>query len=942
MYNSSRFLFFLSMMFWSSVGHAQVFGGDPASIKWRQVDIPAARIIFPRGVDSVANRIANIISSIKYPTENTIGHNSKKINIVLQNQTTVSNGYVNLGPFRSEFLMTPFQNPFDLGSLPWPDQLTIHEYRHVEQYSNFNVGLSKVMHSIFGQEGQAIANNAAIPNWFFEGDAVFNETNVSKQGRGSLPSFYNDYRSLWQAGKNYSWMKLRNGSYKDFVPDHYRLGFMLVAYGREKYGDDFWEKVTRDAAAFKGFFYPFQHAIKKYTGIDYVTFRNNALNFFKKQFDLEQSEKAGTALNKSAYKDERYPSFNADGNIIFVETTRRRPPELVIRQDRTNQKIRQQDYTIDNYFSYRNGKIVYAAFQSDLRWGYRDYSDLRVLDVASGHQQTLKSHTKYFSPDISDDGKKIIAVHEPSDGKYDLQLLSGQTGELIAAIPNPEKLFYSFPKFYGDHKVVSAVRNEDGKTSLALIDLDGGKTEYLLPFTFNVTGFPFIFKDTVYFSYSYKKNDELFAFSFSDRKIWRIQTSDKDVGFGKYHPAVNDSDIVWTSFTAEGYRLSFAKKRDLIFEEIAADNLQKVTSSFGVTAINNTNSNLLDMVTHDSFPVKKYSKSFHLFNFHSIEPAINDPQYSISLISENILNTLQSDVSFTYDRSEKFKQIGFDATYAGWFPFLSAGANYLFDRNSFYRGNRVYFNQFQPYAGFNIPLNFSKGRSFTFLNFGSQFVYSQNDFRGRYKDSIQSRAYSFSSNFLSFSHQGQKALQQIFPSFAQTLSTSFKTPFSSYHGYQFVISGNLYFPGFSKTHSTLINLAYLRKDSIGQISFSSGFPFSRGYESANLYRMFKWGINYQFPFLYPDAGFGNIIYLLRTRANLFYDDTRVEDFYVNRSSFKGTFRSAGAEIYFDTKWWNQANVSFGLRYSYLLDQGLFGATNRSRFEIILPVNIFNQ
>ncbi|HXS56922.1 MAG TPA: hypothetical protein VN726_12415 [Hanamia sp.] len=943
MHNISKIVLLISIVFLTSKGYSQVFGGDPSSLKWKQINTPAARIIFPKGLDSVANRITNIISSIKYPTENTIGHNTRKINLVLQNQTTISNGYVNLGPFRSEFLLTPYQNSFDLGSLPWPDQLTIHEYRHVEQYSNFNVGLSKLMHTIFGQEGQALANNAAIPNWFFEGDAVFNETNVSKQGRGSLPAFYNDYRSLWQAGKNYSWMKLRNGSYKDFVPDHYRLGYMLVAYGREKYGNQFWENVTQDAAAYKSFFYPFQHAIKKYTGLDYVTFRNDALDFFKKQFDLEESKNPGSKNDpkKSAYRDERYPSFANDGNIIFVKTTYQHAPELVIRKNNINRKIRQQDYTIDNYFSYRNGKIVYAAYQPDIRWGYRDFSDLRVVNVANGDQQTLKRNTKYFSPDISDDGKKIIAVNEPASGKYDLHLLNAQTGELIAAISNPEKLFYSFPKFYGSDKVVSAVRNVEGKTSLALINLDDGKTEYLLPFTFNVTGFPFIFHDTVYFSYSYKKNDELFAYSFDEKKIWRIQIDNED-GFGKYHPAVNDSDIVWTSFTAEGYRLNFAKKSALKFEQISAGNLQKVTSSFGITTINNTNSNLLEMVSDDSFAIKKYSKSFRLFNFHSIEPAVNDPQYSISLISENILNTLQSEVSFTYDRSEKFRQIGFDATYAGWFPFLSAGVNYLLDRNAFYRGNSVHFNQFQPYAGFNIPLNLSKGRSFTFLNFGSQFVYSQNDFLGKYRDSLKSGSYSFGSNFLSFSHQVQKAQQQIFPSFAQTLNASFKTPFSTYKGYQLVISANVYFPGFLRTHSTLFNFAYLGKDSSGQINFSSGFPFSRGYQSANLYRMYKWGINYQFPFLYPDAGFGNIIYLLRTRANFFYDDTRVRDFYVNQSSFKAKFRSAGAEIYFDTKWWNQASVSFGLRYSYLFDTGLFGETKRNRFEIILPVNIFNQ
>ncbi|MEJ7673189.1 MAG: hypothetical protein WKF59_10865 [Chitinophagaceae bacterium] len=56
-----------------------------------------------------------------------------------------------------------------------------------------------------------------------------------------MPFFHTPYRSLWQADKKYSWMKLRNGSYKDYVPNHYALGYLLVAYGREKYGDGFGE-----------------------------------------------------------------------------------------------------------------------------------------------------------------------------------------------------------------------------------------------------------------------------------------------------------------------------------------------------------------------------------------------------------------------------------------------------------------------------------------------------------------------------------------------------------------------------------------------------------------------------------------------------------------------------------------------------------------------------
>jgi hypothetical protein len=44
---------------------------------------------------------------------------------------------------------------------------------------------------------------------------------------------------------------------------------MLVAYGREKYGDNFWRDITHDAAAFNSLFYPMQHVVKKYTNVPF-------------------------------------------------------------------------------------------------------------------------------------------------------------------------------------------------------------------------------------------------------------------------------------------------------------------------------------------------------------------------------------------------------------------------------------------------------------------------------------------------------------------------------------------------------------------------------------------------------------------------------------------------------------------------------------------------
>ncbi len=931
-------IFFFCLIFISSHLQAQRFGGNPPSVKWMQVNSEAARVIFPSGLDSQAQRIANIINGYNTASHQTIGDKQKKIDIVLQNTTTISNAYVALGPRRSEFFLTPLQNSFDIGSLPWPDQLAIHEYRHVQQYNNFDVGLSRLLHVLFGEEGQALANGAAIPNWLFEGDAVYNETNTSKQGRGRLPYFFKDYRSLWQANKNYSWMKLRNGSYKDFIPDHYALGYLMIAYGREKYGDDFWKNVTHDAAAYKGFFYPLQNAIKKYSGKNYVAFRNDALNYFKKELNAENPV-ASNPTSNAAYKNEEYPAFINDSTIVFVKSSYKHIPAFVIRKGFEEKKIRTKNVSLDNYFSYRNGKIVYSSYRSDIRWSYKDYSNIEILDVRTGKQKTLTKRAKLFAPDINDDGSKVVAVNVAPGGKSNLQILNASDGKVITTVPNPAKLFYTYPKFYTDVEIVSPVRNPAGQMALAMINTATGNTSYLTPFSYNAIGFPSLARDTIYFTASQQKEDKLFAYILSTQKIFQLGIAGDGIGY--YQPSAINKKIAWTTFTADGYRLQESNVNSIQWKTITTGEFIQPLSNFDVPSVDKTNANLLSKVPNKTLEVSRYSKFTGLFNFHSIEPTVDDPEYALTLIGENVLNTMQSQLSFSYNRSEKWKRVGLNEVYGGLFPYLSAGVNYTIDRRGRYHNKIVYWNELEPYAGINFPLNLSKGRSTTTLNFGTSFVYNQTNFQGTYKDTFGTLSYSYLSNFLTFTNQIQRAKQNIFPRLAQTLTLRYKDALGNHGDWQFLANGYLYLPGLLTNHNIVLNGAYQR-DTLFSINFSSGFPFSRGYASENLHEMFKWGVNYHLPLFYPDAGFANIIYLLRARANLFYDFTHVNDHYSNGTPFRVDFRSAGAELYFDTKWWNEYAVTFGIRYSYLLDPDVFGGAGRNRWELILPVNLLHQ
>ena len=47
------------------IAAGQQFGGNPSSIKWRQINTDTARIIFPAGLESAGERVATIIHELQ-------------------------------------------------------------------------------------------------------------------------------------------------------------------------------------------------------------------------------------------------------------------------------------------------------------------------------------------------------------------------------------------------------------------------------------------------------------------------------------------------------------------------------------------------------------------------------------------------------------------------------------------------------------------------------------------------------------------------------------------------------------------------------------------------------------------------------------------------------------------------------------------------------------
>jgi hypothetical protein len=929
---------------------AQNFGGNLSSIKWMQVNTPSSRVIFPKGLDSQANRVNNVIKLLDSVTLYSIGDKKRKWNVVLQNQTTNSNAYVRLAPVISELQLTPGQNNFSNGSLRADDNLIIHEDRHMQQFSNFNHGFTKVFSFLFGQEGQLLANGITIPDYFFEGDAVFQETLVSAQGRGRMPYFFNGFKSLWLQNKNYSWMKLRSGSLRHYTPDHYQLGYPLVAYGYDKYGEDFWRKVTGDAVEFKGLFYSFSNAIEKYSGKTYTQFRLDALQYFKAQTlsPDQQDDRFNfiTPVRKNNVVDYLFPAFVNDDTIIVTKQSYKQVNSFYFLISGKEKKIRMKDYVTDDYFSYKNGKVVYAAFQSDPRWDNRDYSVIQLLDIYSKQQQQLTFKSKYFSPDINDDGTEVIAVNVKTDGSNFLHRLNAATGELISEVPNANNYFFTQTKYIDNNNVVSATRNAKGQMALVKVNLTNGSTELLTEFSYNVLGYPQVVGNLVYFGMTdhYTANnktaDRIFAVNLSSKELHRI-TNNKN---GVYQPAINSKgDLIFSAFTSDGLRLVKTVAADINKNDVVHNDSSAITNVPANRSLQTRGAGVLHQLAETKNEAAKYRKSFGLLNFHSARPFVDDPELGYTFYSDNILSSFHSEVKYTYNRNEQSHAVGFDVVYAGMFPFLRAGVERSFNRKVDTGSSIVQtfnYNSTKLYTGFSIPLSFINGRTFKYLNFGgtynSEKIYVPYQISGKETDV---KALNYVNAFFSFNNQSRKPKQFINPAWAQTFSFTYRDAFNIIDNHKLVADASLYFPGLFTNHSLVIDGAFQKRDSLGPDFFSKTFSNSRGYQDLNQRRMYKLGVNYHFPLCYPDWGFGNIIFFQRIRVNAFFDYGSSLTKFRDGTIAEIKSRSTGAELNFDTKVWNALPVSFGIRYSRLLDRDLLNQGAVNRWEIILPINI---
>ena len=918
--------------------------GSDAPMKWSTIRTPDVRMIYPDTVSAVARRTLFYIRTVQPDISYGFRHGPMRIPFVMHPENFQSNGLVMYLPKRVEFLTSPAIEGY---SMPWYKQLVAHEYRHAVQYNNLDRGVIRALSYVLGQQGSTIGL-LCMPIWAMEGDAVMSETMMSSFGRGLQPSFSMAYRAMGSVGRDRCnidrWFC---GSYRDYIPDHYELGYQICSYAYERYGENVWDKV-----AWYGSRNPYVLATTRVAlGKFYKT---NVQKLFRETFDelerywaslpaTEDSAATLTELPEKNYTTYQWPLPLGDTAVLALKTDLDRVSRFV-RIDRRTGEERRICYTgqVSTRPSLNGGRVWWTEYRRSKLFEQRVNSQLCYMDLADGIPRSVAGRRRALFP-VETPGELGWVEYNP-DGRYTVVVQRGTDSVQRLATPDRAEVH---GLAWDDLTVAWYVLvTDDSGMWIGRIDSEGVHpiTEGAYITLSNLRAAD----GKLYYGSIASGRDEAHCYDLMARREYRISTS----AYGSFSPAPAGGEVLLTTYDRRGYRVTEQAA------DISDSLLIPVTPSrLPVNLVNPprkrwdvVNLDTVRFTTSDSvaqcgdFRTKRYRKVPNLVNVHSWMPVAFNPFAAVdehvidlnvgfTLMSQNLLSNTEAYASYGWNRHEgslvnlgvRYFGLGvrfdLDASYGGNQLFYSLSA---YDPET---GNPVYQKRPAPDKYYSVglsatlPLYFQQGYHTRQLSVSTGWNYSNGMVANLDKiewgvsggiSNIQRIGFREGLHKLSFgvgfSDQVRMSHRDIAPRWGYTLSTNYTfNPANSHFSDLISFYGQAYLPGFVLHNSLKVAATY--QTSLGGYKFPSGYaPLSyrstrlipRGFTSADIVsnNYTAASADYQLPVWCPEGGIGSVIYIKRIRLNAGGDYAQFRDVGRGGMAWRRIW-SAGGDIVVD-------------------------------------------
>jgi len=420
-------------------------GSDPASLRWSRLKGEHFDIIYPTSIDSLARVYLYSLEKTRgIDLEGLRNIETPHMPVILHPYNMYSNGSVTWAPRRLELYTTPPGNP--LFALDWETQLALHEGRHVGQMTFYTQGFYRFLNVLVGEQGTAVGVGLLPSRTLFEGDAVLNETDFSAAGRGRDPDFIKYFRAAFLSGDHRKYTAWRYGSYRQYSPGKYPLGYLTLSSMRDNSGNYY---TTADIIRVrsKNWWRIFNVSRRAYVAATGRTGGENwvlAVNQNTERWKREYEERAPytPSVPLSREREKVYTEITNPvhlGDRTYAAMSGMQFERRLVSFDSLGKRhyVRPLATSMSTMVADGDHAFLFSEVVPDPRWEHRSWSVIRRYDTRTRSLATLTHRTRFLNPVPSASGDSIVAAEYRVEGGSNVVILD-RDGQLRERIPAPE------------------------------------------------------------------------------------------------------------------------------------------------------------------------------------------------------------------------------------------------------------------------------------------------------------------------------------------------------------------------------------------------------------------------------------------------------------------------------------------------------------------------
>jgi hypothetical protein len=944
-------------------------GTEPGTVRWRQIKTDKFTIIYPQGVDSLAQRYAWLFDRSYRAIAEPLRARLSRTPVVLHPYNLNSNGVVVWAPRRMELITTPSVTGY---AQMWDKQLVAHETRHVAQMNRLHSGAFKYLHYLIGEQSEGLGAGIYLAGWFLEGDAVVSETAFSRTGRGRQPEFLMPIKAYMANGTRFSWDMWLNGSYRYAIPNEYQMGYLLTSYAYRQSGKYLFGDVLRYITRRPLNIPPPTRGLIKYGGASEQAFFRQALAF---QTQLWRQEDSLRPIDRNLQplvvfpKNETYRSYRSvvavdTHSVAAVRTDLSQPRRLVAVDNNGHETFLKYAGAINSTVKKQGDELYWTATVPHERWEQVSFSVLQSYNLTTKKLRSLTRRTRYFAPAPSPDYNWVAVVENNAQGENFLVILDTYQYRPQQRIALPSGQVLKELAWSSDAAGIYGTILTDEGIGLARWDIAQQKWEPLLPYGTAGINRPAACGAYVLFESGYDGTNNIYALDTRTRKVFQATHAP----FGAFDPTVSadTTALLFSNYIPAGYTIASLPLDTTAWKETGFAAPRRFALADAVSAQADFNIDTLSVPPPPAYESKRYRSWAHWFRFHSWAPFYYDPDelrsaaldkdilqyigWGATALSQNTLGTLTSRMGYHY--ADGFHSGHLRLTYRGWYPVI----DFALDANDRYRqqykldtvaeNGRYYLHNFtastrQPlvsgYLRLYIPWSFMSGAWRTSFLPQAEYHFSNDSYRSfPARNNAAYHYFQFLRVGFTFTRQLSMAVRDLFPRWGFSVRALHSLPLAAADVFHSVTSlqASCYMPGFMANHGLLLTAGYQWQDESPRLykyAINGILRFPRGYTTFASESLINATLDYTFPIWYPDINISWLAYFKRLRMTVFGDFAQVE----NNAAVQRLF-SIGADVLVD---YHALHFGFPLSTGVRFAQPLLSTAAAPSFHLLFNISI---